>query len=351
MKRSLFCAAAILFLAAFAQAAGPVSAGDAIIEQMVPQCTGTKLNHSPMKAEMPAGMTAESYTLESNDPYCRFDGVRVSMPDGRFFVGQPWPIGSFKGTVPERIKAFAYQNMQLSLAVEPAGTDGTLQKLKVYMVTEAGRIPLDGFTDAAGTTFFMGDVSKSADDLLAKRSSRLAPIVAQAPSLGPKDAPVTIIEFSDFECPSCKEAHKFIHPLLDKYKGRIRYVRVDMPLVSGHPWAFAASVIGRAVWRQSPDAFWDWKNSVYENQAELNAFVLDDFGRNFAKDHSLDMAKYDADIASEEIRRQILEGVGAAFTLQIQATPSYMVNGRFVAGGKGGHNLASYLEGLFAAAR
>lgn len=322
--------------------------GEKVIQAVVPQCYEATMQRSAYSAKLPFGFTAEQITLESEDPYCRFDGALVKTNDGRWYLGTPWPLGPGKGAAADKLKLFAWERMKESFLAESAGNDGSLEKIIVRHVTSAGRVKMEGYVDQGGMIFMIGDVASTAAEMVKKRNDRLAPILAKAPTKGPTDAPIRIIEFSDFQCPSCKHAHEFLPGLLAKYEGKVRYTRVDLPLVGSHPWAFAAAVIGRSIYRQSPEVFWQWKDAVYANQADLNPFAIDQFGRNFAEDHGLDMKKYDADVASDEIRNEILDGAGVAYTIHVGATPTFLVNDRFVASGLGGKNLTRYLAELAA---
>jgi protein-disulfide isomerase len=136
-------------------------------------------------------------------------------------------------------------------------------------------------------------------------------------------------------------------PILAKYGDKVRYIRYDLPLVTMHPWAFSAAIAGRAIYHQKPELFWDYKEQVYSNQDKLTAFTIDDFARNFAKDHDLNLEQYDADINSAPLREELLKGVGAAFINDIRATPSYVVNGVSVDAGDGSA-LEKYVAGLLA---
>jgi len=322
---------------------------DAVLDLFVPKCAESKMTSEPYTGKLPGGMTGEVISVESTDLSCHFDGVRVKSGDGRSWVGGPWPLYNQTGTPGEKIKNLAWSALQLSVVVEPGATDAGLQKVRVNHVTEAGRIPVDGLVDAAGTMFFPGDFAKSAAEMKTKRDARLAPIVALAPARGPKDAPITIVEFSDFQCPSCKRGAETFDPIFEASAGKIRHIRIDMPIISAHPWAFPAALIGRAIWHQSPEAFWKYKKTLYEGQSEMNAFQIDQFGRDFAVDHELDMKRFDADLASEDLRKEILTGLGTAFTMQVSATPTYFVNGTIVAPGPEFSFLKSYVEKLLAA--
>lgn len=319
------------------------SEGEKILTAAMPQCYESTLKRSAYAGKLPAGWTAEQITMESADPYCRFDGALVKMSDGRWYVGTPWPIASAKGTPAEKLRAFTWERMNETFLAESGGKDGALEKLVVRHVTTAGRVTMAGHADVAGTVYMMGDVAATADDVVKKRNERLAPVLAKAASKGPANATIRIIEFSDFQCPSCKQASEYLPRLLAAHEGKVRYTRVELPLVGSHPWSFAAAVIGRAIHRQDPEVYWKWKDTVYANQSDLNPFTIDQFGRNFAQDHGIDMKRYDADVVSEEIRKEILDGVGVAYTIGVGATPTFLVNDRFVAPGTGGKNLEKYL--------
>ena len=62
--------------------------------------------------------------------------------------------------------------------------------------------------------------------------------------------------------------------VVKKYGDQVRYIRYDLPLVSMHPWAFSATMAGRAIYRQKPELFWAYKKEVYENQDKISAFTI-----------------------------------------------------------------------------
>src|SRR5437763_7536040 len=82
------------------------------------------------------------------------------------------------------------------------------------------------------------------------------------PGFGPANAPVTIVEFGDLQCPSCRAEAPVLRQLLPElYPGKLRIVFKDYPLESIHPWARSASIAARCIFRQNHDAFWkfyDW---------------------------------------------------------------------------------------------
>ncbi len=96
-----------------------------------------------------------------------------------------------------------------------------------------------------------------------------------SPSFGTAGAPVVLVVFSDFECPNCKEeaedpAAKPAQPLFPR---QVRVYFKDFPLEQIHPWAKAAAIAGRCVFRQSPAEFWKYHDWIYEHQSEITVTI------------------------------------------------------------------------------
>jgi protein-disulfide isomerase len=321
---------------------------DRIIRDSLPVCEDAKVTRSALDHKMPENMTASLVRVESKRASCETQLLSVTSRQGGFYIGTPWFLDGYEGTIEEKLTRFGWEQMQTTLTpvVDRTPTRDGLFKVKVFQSTEAGKIPLEAEVDPEGTVVFLGHFRTLNDDVRSQRLKAFESYLGHMPAAGAAKPEVTVIEFSDFECPSCQRAAKYLEPILAKHGERVRYIRYDLPLVSAHPWAFGAAVAGRAIWRQKPEAFWEFKKQVYENQDKLNAFVLDDFARNFAKDHDLDIAKYDADVASADIRNEIIGGVGTAFSNDIRATPSYLVNGQLVDAGENGKSLEAYVASL-----
>ncbi len=95
-------------------------------------------------------------------------------------------------------------------------------------------------------------------------------IAAHDPVFGPENAPVTIIEFSDFECPFCLRHFQETYPrLLENYEGQIRYIFKDLPLTSIHPNAFPAAIAAQCAFEQ--DAFWPYHDLLFAGSLGLSS--------------------------------------------------------------------------------
>jgi predicted DsbA family dithiol-disulfide isomerase len=142
-----------------------------------------------------------------------------------------------------------------------------------------------------------------------------------APVRGAPMAKISIVEFSDFECPHCGAAHPVLSRVLDEFSGKVNLVFKQYPL-DGHK--NAAPAARAAVAAQAQNKFWELADLLFEHQRELSPDKI----RELAKKAGLDMAKFDADMASpatqERVERDKKEGVA----LGIQGTPTLFIDGR-----------------------
>jgi protein-disulfide isomerase len=152
-------------------------------------------------------------------------------------------------------------------------------------------------------------------------------IPAGAPALGPASAPVTIVEFSDYQCPYCRRAQGTVDELVEKYKDKVRLVHRDFPL-EGHPRAFPAARAARCAGEQGK--FWDYHRGLLTGTGD---FSNEDF-KSRASALGLDAAKFDACLQSprhdEEIRASVQDGTRIGVT----GTPAFFINGRMLFGAR-----------------
>ena len=152
--------------------------------------------------------------------------------------------------------------------------------------------------------------------------------IEHQPIFGPPDAPVTIVEFGDFECPSCRPEAPLLRELIPElFPNKVRIVFKDYPLESIHPWARAASIAGRCVFRQNPQAFWKFYDWDYENQDDVTVENLKSKVLAWAARNAIDSARLESCIDTKatdaEVARNINEGKAAG----VRGTPTLFVNG------------------------
>jgi protein-disulfide isomerase len=151
------------------------------------------------------------------------------------------------------------------------------------------------------------------------------PVPASAPSMGPANAPITIVAFTDYQCPYCHRAQTTMDQILTQYAGKVRFVHRDFPL-EGHAQAFPAA---RAAWCAGEQGkFWEYYKSLMSVSGDMAQADLQ--GR--AEGLKLDPAAFKTCAASDRHDAAIREGADAGARLGVTGTPGYFINGRMLTG-------------------
>jgi protein-disulfide isomerase len=150
------------------------------------------------------------------------------------------------------------------------------------------------------------------------------------PSMGTPGATVVLVEFSDFECPYCKEEAKMLRDnLLAAYPKQVRLYFKEFPLVSIHPWAKPAAIAGRCVYQQAAATFWDYHDWIYAHQSEITAANLKEKVMEWSKTaKDIDALQLNACIDGKATEAAIDKNIADAQALEIGGTPTLFVNGR-----------------------
>ena len=143
---------------------------------------------------------------------------------------------------------------------------------------------------------------------------------------GPANAPVTVVEFSDFQCPFCQRVSPTLKRLKETYGDKIRIVWKDFPLTAIHPEAFKAAEAGNCAREQGK--FWEYHDRLFANQQALQPEAL----KTHAVAAGLDAAKFNACLDSSKYGSRVQEHVGVGTQLGINSTPAVFINGRQVTG-------------------
>jgi protein-disulfide isomerase len=143
---------------------------------------------------------------------------------------------------------------------------------------------------------------------------------------GDVNAPVTIIEFSDFQCPFCKTAQPTLNSILAKYKGRVKLAFLDFPLQEIHPQAESAAEAARCAGEQGK--FWEFHDALFSDQAKLKPSDLAAHARALGLDEKAFQTCLASGKYKEKIEADIQEGVRAG----VGGTPAFFINGVFLNG-------------------
>jgi len=153
------------------------------------------------------------------------------------------------------------------------------------------------------------------------------------PSMGTPGAPVVLVEFSDFECPYCKDEAKVLRDnLLAAYPTQVRLYYKEYPLVSLHPWAKPAAIAGRCVFQQDAPTFWDYHDWIYAHQAEIKPENFKDKVMEWAKTaKAIDTSQLNTCIDTRATEAAIDKNIAEGQALEVAGTPTLFVNGRRIA--------------------
>ncbi|MCM8774806.1 MAG: DsbA family protein [Candidatus Omnitrophica bacterium] len=147
---------------------------------------------------------------------------------------------------------------------------------------------------------------------------------------GPYDAPVQIVEYSDFQCPACKRAQALVEKILEDYPGKIRLNYRHFPL-EGHRWSSLAHQAAECA--HQAGKFWEYQKRVYGDQAAWSVSISpSDLFFQYAKDLNLDMDAFKTCMVDPEVRRRIMDDKSKGQRLQVKATPTFFINNQRIVG-------------------
>lgn len=144
--------------------------------------------------------------------------------------------------------------------------------------------------------------------------------------IGPADAPITIVEFSDYQCPFCRRWHDQVYePLLAAYPGKIKLVYRHLPLTSIHPDAMSAAEAAMCAGEQG--AYWKYHDRLFSSETLGTSTYL-----QYAEDLGLNMTKFEACLTDHKYQQTIQTDSDFAINLGINSTPTFFINGLAVVG-------------------
>jgi len=158
----------------------------------------------------------------------------------------------------------------------------------------------------------------------------LRPDVSDADhAIGPADAPVTLVEYGDYQCPHCARAHPIITRIRKRLGTQLRFVFRNFPLNELHPDALHAAEAAESVFAHAgADAFWRMHDAIYEHQRDSDDALDDEHLLQYAAEAGANADDVARDLASdafeEKVRSDFLSGVRSG----VNGTPTFFVNGR-----------------------
>jgi len=192
-----------------------------------------------------------------------------------------------------------------------------------------------------GKFLFRGELSDMTKDPLAENRAQIQ--MNDAPSMGDGNAAVTLVEYSDFECPVCRSLHDALRGMLPNYAGKVRLVFKDFPIEQLHPWARTAAIAGRCAYQQDPKAFWKMYDFIYDNQDIISAANAWTKMMDYAGQSGLDADVLKSCMAGPEAGAAVNASRANGQQLEVNSTPTIFVNGRRIVGADP-HLLEQYIN-------
>lgn len=251
-----------------------------------------------------------------------------SEPRQRTFGGMT-PKVSFLFGLTTGIAAVSFVGfLAVSVRAFPQSTNGTAKG------TVAGATTGDTATNTAQPTAPTNDEPEG-------DFSKVRPVTADEHILGDKSATLTLVEYSDFQCPFCQRVHPTIKRLLDDYAGKIRLVYRHFPLDSIHPQARPAAVASECVAKLGGnDAFWTFADELFANQSQFGA----DYFTSSAAKVGVNEKNFTDCMASNDtsaVQRDADEGLAAG----VRGTPAIFVGDTLVSGAQPYEYFKSLIDG------
>lgn len=144
-----------------------------------------------------------------------------------------------------------------------------------------------------------------------------------------KDSKLLLIEYGDYQCPSCASAHPNITTLIEEYGDKFAFVFRNFPLTSIHPNALAASATAEAAGVQGK--FWEMHNLLYDNQSDwsgADAKKRTELFNQYASSLNLDLDTFKSDLADKPVNQKIKFDIALGKHIDVRATPTFFLNGK-----------------------
>lgn len=173
----------------------------------------------------------------------------------------------------------------------------------------------------------MSGLRKKADVAILIKAPKVEVEEGDNPSIGPKDAPIKIVEFTDYQCPFCGKARPTVNQVLAEYKGKVRYVLRDFPL-SFHKDALKAHEAARCAGEQNK--VWEMNKKLFDNQRAIKVEDL----KKYAGELKLKMEPFNQCLDSGKYAETIRQNQEYGEKVGVSGTPAFFINGRMISGAR-----------------
>lgn len=172
---------------------------------------------------------------------------------------------------------------------------------------------------------FRGEIRDMTKNPFADNLAKIT--TADSPSTGPTAAKLTVVEFSDFECPHCQEAFGILKEIEPEFP-QVRWVFKNFPLEQLHPWAMSAALAGRCVYKSSNAAFLKFQDSVFTNQSAITPDNAWDMLTQYAVATGASADALHSCMTDPGTKSAVEANIAEGKALEVESTPTFFINGR-----------------------
>ncbi len=274
------------------------------------------------KYKYTAGKNVNAADLKPADVLATFGTRRITAQE--FETANRLKLNDLQWHLYEDLRAELEIGILNDLIEEEAKARGTdTSSIIAAEVTDKMRTFADGEREQLETALMDRLFAKYEIKILLKEP----PVIAQNvsadddPSRGPASAPVTVVMFSDFQCPACARTHPVLKSVISEFGDKVRFVVRDYPLESIHENAFAAAMAANAAGAQGK--YFEYIDLLYRNQSALDAASL----KKYAADLGLNAKQFELDLTVESSAAEIRKDIADGDTHGVSGTPAIFVNG------------------------
>jgi protein-disulfide isomerase len=261
-------------------------------------------------------------------------------------LGQQQPAGSASPETQKKIEGFLRNYFALGPefkiivgAPKELGSSG-LSEVPIQVKSSNGDDDIKMYLTKDRRYLLRGEINDLTVDPLAENLSRMK--LEGAPVYGDPNAPITVVEYSDFECPVCRNLHDAIRGMLPNYP-QVKIIFKDYPIEQIHPWARTAALAGRCAYHQDPEAFWKMYDLIYDHQELISASNAYDKMLDYAARAGLNTDAFKSCLASSQAASEVDASIANANLLEVRSTPTLFINGRRLVGADP-HALQQYVD-------
>lgn len=337
MKRALLALSLLACTGALqAQRLDPTAPLREYAGKVLPRCPGGVLTLEPVQGAGPANFTTYVATVRSTDKYCGTQKYLLhSTKSQQVVMGSVIPVENDGRPVNVRIgdKAGDLLGKKVRATIAPFPLPDGLKSVSITSDTAYGPFSYQGFIDQSEQFLIVG----TRGSLLTDPAKTLRDSLGMANGAKRGTGKAEILELSDFQCPTCANAHEKIEPYIRQNLGKMNYTRLDLPLFEHHEWSLQAAMGARALQKVAPSKYWQYVDYVFKNQEEIGKRGnFDVVYKEWVEDNDLNFAALQKIYSSKAERQLLLDQVSRAFAAGIASTPTFIVNGQIMGFGPDG---------------